>query len=74
MLAYLRENYGKLTPDLFRKLLADHAGYPTSIWKHGLESFTVFSIIIQIETLKAWIGRGFACQTEYIEYQLESYQ
>ena len=70
----LRENYGKLTPDLFRKLLADHAGYPTSICKHGLESFTVFSIIIQVETLKAWIGRGFACETEYVEYQLEPYQ
>ena len=70
----LRENYGKLTPDLFRKLLADHAGYPTSICKHGLESFTVFSIIIQVETLKAWIGRGFACETEYVEYQLEPYK
>jgi isopenicillin-N N-acyltransferase-like protein len=70
----LRENYGKLTPDLFRKLLADHAGYPTSICKHGMESFTVFSIIIQVETLKAWIGRGFACETEYVEYQLEPYQ
>jgi isopenicillin-N N-acyltransferase-like protein len=33
----LRENYGKLTPDLFRKLLADHAGYPTSICKHGMK-------------------------------------
>ena len=70
----LRENYGKLTPDLFRKLLADHAGYPTSICKHGLESFTVFSIIIQVETLKAWIGRGFACEAEYVEYQLEPCQ
>lgn len=70
----LRENYGKLTPDLFRKLLADHAGYPTSICKHGLTSVTVFSIIIQVETLKAWIGRGFACETEYVEYQLEPYK
>lgn len=70
----LRENYGKLTPDLFRKLLADHAGYPTSICKHGMESFTVFSMIIQVETLKAWIGRGFACKAEYVEYQLEPYK
>jgi len=69
----LRENYGKITPDLFRKLLADHAGYPTSICKHGVTSVTVFSIIIQVETLKAWIGRGFACKTEYSEYQLEPY-
>ena len=70
----LRENFGKLTPELFRKLLADHAGYPTSICKHGPGSVTVFSIIIQVETLKAWIGRGFACETEYVEYQLEPYK
>ena len=70
----LHENYGKLTPDLFRKLLADHAGFPASICKHGTESVTVFSIIIQVETLKAWIGRGHACETEYMEYQLEPYK
>jgi isopenicillin-N N-acyltransferase-like protein len=70
----LRQNYGKLTPELFRTLLADHAGYPTSICKHGLETQTVFSIIIQVETLKAWIGRGHACETEYAEYQLEPYR
>ena len=70
----LRQNYGKLTPQLFKTLLADHAGYPTSICKHGLETHTVFSIIIQIETLKAWIGRGHACETEYVEYQLDPHQ
>lgn len=70
----LRRNYGKLTPELFRTLLADHAGYPTSICKHGLETQTVFSIIIQVETLKAWIGRGHACKMEYVEYQLTPYQ
>ncbi|MFH1636479.1 MAG: C45 family peptidase [Chloroflexota bacterium] len=66
----LRENYGQLTPELFQKLLADHAGYPTSICKHGLETVTVFSIIIQLEKLRAWIGRGRACETEYVEYQI----
>ncbi len=70
----LRQNYGKLTPERFRALLADHAGYPASICKHGLETQTVFSIIIQVETLKSWIGRGHACETEYVEYQLEPYQ
>ena len=69
----LHQNYGKLTPELLRTLLADHAGYPTSICKHGLETQTVFSIIIQVETLKSWIGRGHACETEYIEHQLEPY-
>jgi isopenicillin-N N-acyltransferase-like protein len=70
----LRQNYGKLTPELFRALLADHAGYPASICKHGAETQTVFSIIIQVETLKSWIGRGHACETEYVEYQLQPYQ
>ena len=70
----LKENYGKLTPDLFKNLLADHGGYPTSICKHGFNSVTVFSIIIQVETLTAWIGRGFPCETVYTEYTLEPYQ
>ncbi len=70
----LKENYGKITPDLLKTLLADHAGYPTSICKHGVTSVTVFSIVIQVEQLRAWIGRGFACETEYFEHQLEPYQ
>lgn len=70
----LRQNYGKLNPELFRTLLADHAGYPSSICSHGSETQTVFSIIIQLEHLRAWIGRGHACETEYAEYQLEPYQ
>lgn len=67
----LRENYGKLTPELFQSLLADHAGYPTSICKHGLETVTVFSIIIQLEQLRSWIGRGRPCETTFYEYSLE---
>jgi len=70
----LRQNYGKLKPEVFRTLLADHAGFPTSICKHGTETHTVFSIIIQLEYLKAWIGHGHACETEYTEYQLQPYQ
>jgi isopenicillin-N N-acyltransferase like protein len=70
----LEENFGKLTPDLFKTLLADHAGYPKSICSHQERSKTVFSIIIQLESLRAWIGRGLPCKTEYVEYQLEPYQ
>jgi isopenicillin-N N-acyltransferase-like protein len=70
----LREHYGRLTPELFQKLLADHAGYPTSICKHGRETVTIFSIIVHVEGLCAWIGRGRACETEYVEYQLEPYK
>ncbi len=70
----LKDNCGQLTPELFQTLLADHAGYPTSICKHGLETVTVFSIIIHVEGLRAWIGRGRACETEYVEYRLSPYQ
>jgi hypothetical protein len=70
----LHQHYGRLTAELFQELLADHAGYPASICKHGLETVTVFSIIIQLEQLRAWIGRGRACQTSYTEYQLAPYQ
>ena len=69
----LRQNYGQLTPELLKKLLADHADYPTSICKHGLETVTVFSMVINTNTLQAWIGPGRACQTKYTEYQLDSY-
>ena len=70
----LRENYGQLTPQLLQTLLADHAGFPSSICKHGTATVTVFSIIIQLENLRAWIGLGRACETGYVEYQLEPYK
>jgi len=69
----LRENYGTLSPQRFQELLADHAGFPASICKHGPVTATVFSIIIQPERRLAWIGLGRACETVYHEYRLEPY-
>jgi len=70
----LRENYGQLSPALFRELLADHENYPSSICKHAGESVTVFSIIIDLNQLRAWIGRGRPCQTTYTEHVLEAWR
>lgn len=67
----LRENYGRLSPQLFQELLADHANYPASICKHGTETVTVFSLIANLSELRAWIGRGRPCQTTYVEHTLE---
>jgi isopenicillin-N N-acyltransferase-like protein len=67
----LRENRGQLSPALFQRLLADHANYPSSICKHAGESVTVFSMIIDLDELRAWIGRGRPCQTTYVEHTLE---
>ena len=51
--------------------LADHAGYPASICKHGLDSVTVFGLIVNLNERQAWIGRGRPCRTTYHEYRLE---
>jgi len=67
----LRENYGQLSPERFQELLADHVNYPVSVCKHAGELVTVFSIIIHLNELRAWIGRGRPCQTTYYEYSLD---
>ena len=67
----LQENYGTLSPLLLQKLLADHANYPAGVCKHDTASTTVFSIIINLDERRAWIGRGRPCQTTYYEYALE---
>lgn len=70
----LRENCGQLTPERFQQLLADHANYPGSICKHGLTTVTVFSLIINLNEIRAWIGRGRPCQTTFFEYRLDPWQ
>lgn len=67
----LRENHGQLSPELFQRLLADHANYPESICKHAGKWVTVFSIIINLNELCALVGRGRPCQTTYVEHTLE---
>jgi isopenicillin-N N-acyltransferase-like protein len=67
----LRDNYGQLSPELFQGLLSDHQNYPGSICKHGLETVTVFSLIINLDERKAWIGRGRPCKTTYVEHVLQ---
>ncbi|MGQ9467336.1 MAG: C45 family autoproteolytic acyltransferase/hydrolase [Anaerolineae bacterium] len=69
----LRENFGALSPERFQLLLADHANYPASICKHGVETVTLFSIIIDVGRRRAWIGRGRPCETVWTEHQLESF-
>lgn len=73
-LRLLRENYGQLSPQLFRKLLADHANYPNSICAHGDDSVTAFSLVIDLDELKSWIGPGRPCQTTFKEYHLEAWK
>jgi isopenicillin-N N-acyltransferase-like protein len=66
----LRENVGQLTPQQLQALLADHANFPGSICKHGAESVTAFALVIDLTRLRAWIGRGRPCQTQWCEHTL----
>ncbi|MBN1314497.1 MAG: hypothetical protein JXA42_03480, partial [Anaerolineales bacterium] len=70
-LRLVRENKGALSVEQFKRLLADHANFPSSICKHEGESITVFSIIIKLDELRAWIGRGRPCETTWEEYYLD---
>lgn len=70
----LRQHFGAHSPELFKILLSDHASFPASICKHQTDNSTVFSIIIQLETLMAWIGKGRPCKTKYYQYQLKPYE
>jgi len=70
----LRENYGQLSPQLLQEFLADHVNYPDSICKHSGVVSTVFGMIIDLGELRAWIGPGNPCQTEYEEHCLEPWE
>jgi len=67
----LQDNYGRLSPLLMQQLLADHANYPASVCKHDTATTTTFSIIINLDERRAWIGSGRPCQTTYYEHALE---
>jgi isopenicillin-N N-acyltransferase-like protein len=72
-LRLLREHYGQITPELLRTFLTDHANYPASICRHAGDAITVFSMVIHLNDLRAWIGRGLPCQTTFYEYALEAW-
>jgi isopenicillin-N N-acyltransferase-like protein len=70
-LRLLHEHYGQHSPERFKTLLADHANYPASICKHGPDSVTVFSMILDLGARRGWIGRGRPCETQWVEHCLE---
>ena len=72
----LIQRYAAALPDnlppgvTWEELLGQSQLYPASICKHGLDSVTVFSQIINLNERQAWIGRGRPCQTSYLECKL----
>lgn len=70
----LRESYGEITVETMMAIMKDHTNYPASICMHGINYRTAYSMVIQLNELRCWIGKGRPCEAQYFEYQLEPYQ
>ncbi|MBU2510211.1 C45 family peptidase [bacterium] len=64
----LKNNLGRINVGKMKEFLSDHVNYPYSICNHGEKIKTVFSIIINLSTLKMWLSKGNPCEADYIEY------
>jgi isopenicillin-N N-acyltransferase like protein len=72
--------FGSLTVQDFKKFLADHSGFPTSICRHphdgpdhpsvSARGRTVTSIIAEPVTGRFHVAQGNPCTTDYATYQL----
>jgi isopenicillin-N N-acyltransferase like protein len=69
---YARKYLGKFSRKVCETLLRDHVFRPWSVCKHGYESVTVFSAIINLTDLKMWLTRGNPCQNEYELYSFDA--
>jgi len=67
----LREKFGEITPETMMEILKDHANFPSSICKHGTITRTAYSIVIQLDQFRCWIGKGRPCEATFQEYRLE---
>jgi isopenicillin-N N-acyltransferase-like protein len=77
MARLIEKNYGKLTADIMKNLLADHNDYPDSICRHPDEPdppqthrVTRASMICVPGEQKLFVANGEPCENEYIEYKL----
>ena len=68
---------GKLSLDLFRTLLADHANYPSGVCCHPDrrldphdQGATVASVLMDLDARRAWVSDGHPCSAPYRELDL----
>jgi isopenicillin-N N-acyltransferase-like protein len=69
----LREMYGQIDVNSMMEIIQDHTNYPASICMHGINYQTAYSMVIQLNELRCWIGKGRPCETQYFEYSLSPY-
>jgi isopenicillin-N N-acyltransferase like protein len=72
----MNKHYGKLSPQVMMKLLADHSNYPSAICRHVdkdkppvLHFETLVSVIMVPEDKTMYVAFGQPCKTKYVKYQ-----
>ena len=68
--ALLQTQIGYLSVDDLKRFLSDHAGYPASICRHGAESGTVASLIVEPVEQRMHVAPGHPCEHPYVTYSL----
>jgi isopenicillin-N N-acyltransferase-like protein len=64
----MKNNKGRITVDLLKSFLQDHANRPGSICRHGKGVKTTLSVIINLTTKTMFLAWGNPCESTYYEY------
>jgi isopenicillin-N N-acyltransferase-like protein len=64
----MKNNKGRISADLLKSFLQDHANRPGSICRHGEGVKTTLSVIIDLTAKKMLLVRGNPCESPYFEY------
>jgi isopenicillin-N N-acyltransferase-like protein len=64
----MKNNTGRISVDLLKSFLQDHANRPGSICRHGEGVKTTLSVIINLTTKTMLLVRGNPCESTYYKY------
>lgn len=71
---------GQITPAVLRQILADHAGFPSSVCFHPdiqlepLEQWgTVVSVVMDLDSSEMWVAAGNPCNSSYCHFDYSDF-
>jgi len=64
----MKKNKGKISVDMLKNFLQDHASRPKSLCRHGKYVKTTFSVIINLSSKIMFLAKGNPCESKYYEY------
>jgi isopenicillin-N N-acyltransferase-like protein len=65
----MKNNKGRISVEMLKAFLEDHVSRPKSICRHGAETKTTFSVIINLTTKTMLLANGNPCESTYYEYK-----